>query len=203
MLRHSDGGGGRAYAAGMAATTDRPLHRARSIASVITAESEAIHRTGRLTPAALDALVGADLFRASAPAAVGGAECDLGEAAAIAGVLGRADLSTGWLFVQANYSGFALGPRLDGHTGQEVFGTPASVVAAGTPLGRPRADPVEGGFAVRGRWGFASGCLHASWFDARALVHEDEKPAVDETGGFRWLSCLVPRDAVVWPQPSS
>jgi indole-3-acetate monooxygenase len=173
-----------------------PVERARAIAPLVAADGEAIHRDGRLTPAVHRALVDADLFRASAPAAVGGSTCDLRDGSEVAGILGAADVSTGWLVVQANSSAYNFGPRLEAATAQEVFATPASVVAAGFPVGAPRADVVEGGYVVSGRWGFASGCLHASWFDARAVVFDRGERVTTRTGLFAMMSCLVPRSAV-------
>lgn len=90
-----------------------PVDRARAIAPIIAGESESIDRVARLTSAALAALVDANLFRACAPSEIGGNGCDLRDAASIAGILGSADVSTGWLFVQANSSSFNFGPRLD------------------------------------------------------------------------------------------
>jgi alkylation response protein AidB-like acyl-CoA dehydrogenase len=172
------------------------LERARQVANVIAGESEAIHRGGRLTERALAALIDADLFRASAPAELGGSECDVRMCAAIAEALGRADVSTGWCFVQANASSYNFGPRLDPGTAAEIFAGPGSVVAAGFPVGVPRADAVEGGYVVSGAWMFASGCLHASWFDARAMLHVNGERVTERDGLFAMSSLLVPRDAV-------
>jgi indole-3-acetate monooxygenase len=180
----------------MTTNGDGPVERARAIAPVIAGESEAIHRAGRLTPVAHRAMVDANLFRACAPSTIGGDECDLRAGAAIAGMLGAADVSVGWLFVQANASAYNFGPRLDPDTAHEVFPEPGSVVAAGFPVGAPRADAVEGGYVVSGQWGFASGCLHSSWFDARALVYENGERLTNRAGLFAMMSCLVPREAV-------
>lgn len=180
----------------MTTNGEGPVERARALAPLVAADSETIHRDGRLTPAVHRALVDADLFRASAPASIGGTACDLRDGAEVAGILGAADVSTGWLVVQANSSAYNFGPRLEPVTAQEVFATPASVVAAGFPVGTPRADVVEGGYVVSGRWGFASGCLHASWFDARAVVFDRGERVTTRSGLFAMMSCLVPRSAV-------
>jgi alkylation response protein AidB-like acyl-CoA dehydrogenase len=166
------------------------------IAGIIAAESEAIHRGGRLTPLAHQALVDADLFRVCGPTQVGGEECDLAGASAVAEILGRSDISTGWLFVQANVTVYNFGPRLDPATAAEIFPGPASVVAAGFPVGQPRAEVVEGGYRVSGRWDFASGSLHSDWFDARVVVYDHGERLTTRSGLFGLMSCLVPRDEV-------
>lgn len=173
-----------------------PVERAEAIAGIIAAESEAIHRGGRLTPAAHEALVEADLFRVCGPNQVGGEECDLAGVSAVAETLGRADVSTGWLFVQANATVYNFGPRLAPETAAEIFPGPASVVAAGFPVGQARADVVDGGYRVSGRWDFASGSLHSDWFDARVVVYDQDERKTTRSGIFGLMSCLVPRPEV-------
>jgi alkylation response protein AidB-like acyl-CoA dehydrogenase len=169
---------------------------ARSIAPLVVAESEKLHRAGRLTEPLLSAMAEADLWRVSAPSAVGGGECDFAAFVAICEELGRADLSTAWCFVQANASSHNFGARLAQDVAREIFATPSSVVAAGFPVGQPRAESIDGGYRVTGEWAFASGCLHASWFDARALVFVDGAPVREGTGLFSMASCVVPLDDV-------
>ena len=173
-----------------------PVERAHAIAGIIAAESEAIHRGGRLTEAAHQALVDADLFRVCGPPEVGGQACSLSDAATIAEILGRADVSTGWLFVQANATVYNFGPRLSAATAAEIFPGPASVVAAGFPVGEARGDLVEGGYVVSGRWDFASGSFHSDWFDARVVAYENGDRLTTRNGLFALMSCLVPRDEV-------
>lgn len=180
----------------MTANGDGPVERARAAAAVIVGEGEEIHRAGRLTTAAHRAMVDADLFRACGPRGIGGAACDLRDGAAIAGIIGGADTSAGWLFVQANASAFNMGPRLHPDTAAEIFAAPDSVVAAGFPAGATRADKVDGGYVVSGRWNFASGCLHSSWFDARCVVYDGGERVTLRSGLFAMMSCLVPRDEV-------
>jgi alkylation response protein AidB-like acyl-CoA dehydrogenase len=177
-------------------TEAAPVERAAVVAEVISAESDAIHRGGCLTPAAHEEMVGANLFRACGPTELGGDECGLRAGTEIARILGRADVSTGWLFVQASATIYNFGPRLDPETATEVYPGPESVVAAGFPDGECRADVVDGGYMVSGRWNFASGCLHSAWFDARAVVYDHGERVTTRNGLFALMSCLVPRDAV-------
>jgi alkylation response protein AidB-like acyl-CoA dehydrogenase len=174
----------------------RAVERARAVAPVVADAAREIFALGRLPGAVVDALAGADLFRLTAPAAYGGAQCDPGSLAAVAQVIGRADMSAAWCIVQACGAAHSLGSRLDEETGREVFGTPGSVVAAGTAAGTARAEPVAGGYRVTGEWAFASGCQHAAWFDARALLYRDGQPVRTGTGIGALSTHLVPRGAV-------
>ena len=173
-----------------------PVERAQSIAGLIAEESEAIHRGGRLTARAHGALVDTNLFRVSGPVSIGGEECGLATASDIAEILGRADVSTGWLFIQANATVYNFGPRLDAHTAAEIYPGPQSVVAAGFPVGETRGEVVDGGYVVSGRWAFGSGSLHADWFDARVVLYEKGTRVTHRNGLFALMSCLVPRDNV-------
>lgn len=172
------------------------LDRAARVADVAAADAEQMHREGQLTPAVIEALIETNLFRVSAPDSVGGDQIDVGAFSTLLETVGRADVSTGWCIVQANASARSLGSRIGHEFATELFAGPDTAIAAGTPMGVTRADRVDGGYVVSGRWGFASGCLHCNWFDARATVHVDGEPVKAPTGLAHLTSNLVPREQV-------
>jgi alkylation response protein AidB-like acyl-CoA dehydrogenase len=176
--------------------TPTPVERASVVAAAAAADSEQIHRDGRLTDAVLAALVDTNMFRVSAPLDVGGDEVDVASFASVLETIGRADLSTGWCVVQANASARSMGSRFGNEFARELLAGPDSAIAAGFPTGLARADRVDGGYMVNGRWGFASGCLHCNWFDGRAAVHVDGEPVRTATGLGYLASHLVPADQV-------
>src|SRR5262249_936931 len=45
-----------------------------------------------------------------------------------------------------------------------------------------QARPVAGGYCVTGQWPFASGCQHASWLLAHAVVTSDGRPRLAPNG---------------------
>jgi alkylation response protein AidB-like acyl-CoA dehydrogenase len=59
-----------------------------------------------------------------------------------------------------------------------VPGADVMVVGVGTPAGR--ADPVDGGYRVSGRWPFASGCQNAQWIAGHFVVYKDGAPVMSE-----------------------
>jgi len=62
----------------------------------------------------------------------------------------------------------------------EIFGADPDARLAGIVI--PGPDPatvVEGGYRVSGRWGFASGILHASWAVVPAVIMGDDGQPVD------------------------
>lgn len=172
------------------------LERARGLQPLLMEAADEIWSEARLPGQVLHAMAGADLFRVAAPLRIGGGECDLLSFARIAEVMGYADMSAAWCFVQAGASAHGIGSRLGRDDGLAVFGTPDSVMAAGFPAGPTRATAVDGGFVVSGEWAFASGCLHSNWFDARAMVWRDGAEERARSGMMGLHSLVVPRSEV-------
>jgi alkylation response protein AidB-like acyl-CoA dehydrogenase len=96
--------------------------------------------------------------------------------------LSAADASTGWVMAQTLASSHAAG-FLDAKIAAEIFGSPKAIVAWGPPGGPTRAQVVDGGYRVSGKWRFASGSANATWMGAHAQVYErDGKPRLDAAG---------------------
>ncbi|GHE15415.1 acyl-CoA dehydrogenase family protein [Streptomyces alanosinicus] len=108
------------------------------------------------------ALSGAGLFRLTVPRRLGGHEADFGTFLAVTAELARGCGSTGWVATLINVCNWMTGLYPE-RAQREVWGeTPdARVCGVLAPGGTSRA--VDGGLVVTGRWGFASGCLHAQW----------------------------------------
>lgn len=172
------------------------LKRAREIAPLVEAAGAEIERESRLPQRVLDAIVEAGLFKLITPRELGGSEADLLSYVRCAEVLGAADASTGWCFVQAGHAGFTLAPRIERSQAHEFFGGPRAVLAAGTMLRPGRADVVDGGYLVSGEWSFGSGCMHATCFDARAFIWRDGEPVKNEQGVAPVYSMVVPKAEV-------
>lgn len=179
------------------------LARVREVAPLVAAASEEISRDSCLPPRVVEVMVEADVFRMLAPLEVGGAESDLQSFALIAETLGAADMSAGWCFVQGATAGISIAPRLAREESKQIFGDPGCVVAAGSAVPAARADVVRGGYVVSGEWAFASGCLHATWFDARAPIWRDGQQLRAPNGLASLYSLLLPKAQVEivhsWP----
>lgn len=70
---------------------------------------------------------------------------------------------------------------------------------AGTarPVGRALAtDTPEPGYVVSGRWPFASGSSHASWFATESVVYDGDSPRKDSGGNDVTRVLIVPRSEV-------
>src|SRR5262245_21581609 len=157
-----------------------PLNAARDLVSMIRSCADQIEAERELTRPLFEALADAGLFHLALPRTIGGAEIDLPSYVQVLEEIGKADASTGWVINQcAIFATYAA--RMPREVARAIWiDTPRSVVA-NTPLPTARAIVVPGGYRITGRQGFSSGCRHAAWLAARAIVSKKAEP--DTTDG--------------------
>lgn len=137
------------------------IARARDAAAQLAPRAAEIDAARRVPADAVDILRNARLFDALLPRAYGGAEVSLADYMTMVMHLAEASGSLGWVFSvlalhQWNLALFAREAQDD------VWRDPTALVASSyAPAG-----PVEragDGWAISGRWSFASGCDNAAW----------------------------------------
>ena len=173
-----------------------PLDAARELAPKIRSCADRIEAERELPPSLFDALADAGLFKLALPSSIGGAEIDLPGYVEVLEEIGKADASTAWVVNQcAIFATYAA--RMPRDIARLIWiDVPRSVVA-NTPLATARANVVPGGYRVSGRQGFSSGCRHAAWLAARALVFENGEPRlIDGQTEERYL--FVPAAEAEW-----
>jgi alkylation response protein AidB-like acyl-CoA dehydrogenase len=146
------------------------LARARALGPEIDACAETIERERRIPPALLDALLDGCFYRMLLPRAYGGAELDPLSYGKVIEEIAKHDASVAWCLGQASGCTMAsafLAPAV----AQEIFGRDPRAVLAWGP-GPGRAVAVAGGYRVTGKWSFASGGRHATWFGCQSQVVE-------------------------------
>jgi len=155
-----------------AAETQSPLDAARKLAPMIRSCAERIEVDRELPRPLFEALADAGLFLLVLPRSLGGAELDLPTYVEVLEEIGKADASTAWIVNQcAVFATYAS--RMPRDVARSIWiDTPRSVVT-NTPVPTARAVVVPGGYRVTGRQGFSTGCRHACWLAARALVLEN------------------------------
>ncbi len=85
------------------------------------------------------------------------------------------DVSTAWAaMIGVGCAGMAGGWLPDGGAGRVFTPHGPTPLIAGQPQPRGTGRPVRGGYMVSGRWGFASGIVHASWVIAGLQVTGDD-----------------------------
>jgi alkylation response protein AidB-like acyl-CoA dehydrogenase len=150
------------------------LAAAHALAPAIRAAAADIERERRLPATLVDALHDAGLFRMAVPRELGGLEADALTMTQVVEELAAADGSVAWCVLIASEAVAALGwlPR---RVAEQLCADPRLVLAGTLPVGG-HAVEVNGGYRVTGRWGFASGVLHAAWVFGSAIVMDGDVP---------------------------
>jgi alkylation response protein AidB-like acyl-CoA dehydrogenase len=162
-------------------TTDW-VARARGLAPVIAAAADRTERDRRIPDDVMAALDEAGIPRMLMPASLGGGAADIMTFNRTIEALATADASTAWCMAQSVTSSHAAG-FLDPQIAREVFGAPRAIMAWGPPGGPTRAQVVDGGYRVTGKWRFASGSANATWMGGHSQVYErDGTPRLDAAG---------------------
>ena len=142
-----------------------PLARAQALAPRIAAAADAIDEARELPADLADEMKAQGLFRLLVPRSVGGEEMDWPDYLDVVRTVAAADASVGWCLNQGAVFATTC-CRAPPALAREVWGDPRTVVGNGPPQGRVELTPVAGGFRLRGRWMFSSGCRHANWLAA-------------------------------------
>jgi GTP cyclohydrolase II len=139
-------------------------------------ETEELRRIPAPTIAELKA---AGVVQMLAPKAVGGFGMGLETYVQVVRRLAQGDASTAWSVGHLVEHVWMLA-RWPQQAQDEVFANGPAPLAAATGAPPGSAEKVPGGFAISGRWSFASGVMHADWA-LLAVQHGDVR-----------LQCLVP-----------
>ena len=138
------------------------LAAVRQLEPKIRAAANAIELGRRLPLHIVREMQHAGVFRMSMPRAWGGSELDLLSQLEVIETLSRADASVGWCAMIGTDGGYATA-FIDQAVAREMY-PDVDMVTAITFAPPGRAVKTRDGFTVNGRWPFASGCQHASWF---------------------------------------
>ena len=172
--------------------TEQLLAAAEAVAPTIVREASAAEAAGRIGAAVLDALHEHRLFRLWIPKDLDGEETDLVTALRIYELLSRADGAAGWTLMIGAGAGLFAG-FLDRAAAAEIF-LPPNAVIAGSGAATGVARRAEGGYIVSGRWKYASGARHATWFTANCVIENADGTRDGDMTRIR--SVAVPADAV-------
>jgi alkylation response protein AidB-like acyl-CoA dehydrogenase len=168
------------------------LENARRIGPLLREHAAEVEGARRLTPPVVTALRDSGVFRMSVPHARGGPEVDLLTQLEILEELSRADASAGWCAMIGSDSGFYQA-FLDEGEAKELY-PELDAVSAGWIIPAGTLEVTDGGYRLRGRWSFGSGCTHADVIAAGALVTERGTPRVGSDGRPEWRVALLPAD---------
>jgi alkylation response protein AidB-like acyl-CoA dehydrogenase len=144
------------------------LDDARRIAGGLGDRSREIEAARRVPPDLLQALIAAGCFRILLPTTHGGAGATLPEALELYETIATGDASTGWT-VMIGATGWCDLARLPRATFDALFPPSADVIVAGAFAPSGSIAPIDSGYELTGRWGFVSGCEHATYLFLNAV----------------------------------
>ena len=148
---------------GIVGTREELTARARALVPAIRARADEAEHLRRLPQETVDELRAAGLHRLLQPAAYGGGEAHFGSFVDVIGAIAEACGSTGWVLAQDTIHNFMLG-QFPGEAQAEVWGEKPDAFVCGVLIpGCGKAEPVDGGWRLSGRWPFASGIMSAEW----------------------------------------
>ncbi|GAA1390787.1 acyl-CoA dehydrogenase family protein [Kitasatospora putterlickiae] len=156
------------------------LDRVDQIAPVVEAHREAAERDRRMPGEVYAALRDAGFTRMWVSRAFGGAQVSLTAGMYALEALARLDASVSWQIGVQGAIG-RLSDYLPEETSRELFQDCEGFAVGGVkPSGL--AEPVDGGYLLRGEWAMGSGSAHADWMVCTALVCEDWQPVRTPAG---------------------
>ena len=165
------------------------LAEVAAIAPILEEHAAASEKLGRLDDATMKAVRKTRLLSYQCPRDFGGDEADPVTQVEVLEALARIDASASWVIGILAGSTHYAAAFLPARSAQRIFGDGIPPVCGVIPpLGK--AEPVEGGYRVKGRWHFGSGIHHADWVLAGAVV-----PGLHPFEGSRVM--VLPRDQVV------
>jgi alkylation response protein AidB-like acyl-CoA dehydrogenase len=168
---------------------DELLAEVAAVAPILTEHAPQSEKLGCVDEPTIDALRKTRLLRFACPRDLGGDEADPLTVMEVLEAVTRIDGSAGWTLGILALTSAMAGAFLPVKTAQRIFakGVPPM---AGMIAPRGKAEPVDGGYRVTGRWAFGSGIHHADLVIAGAFLPVPPLPA-----GIRMV--LLPRAQVV------
>lgn len=158
------------------AGTDRPefttlLQRARELRPLLRERAAQTEKDRRVSDEITNRLKAAGLYRTVQPRRFGGYEFGLEELRQLAFELGRGCTSTSWCFGLGAANSWTLG-MFPLQAQEDVWGGDPDTLIAACIAPTGKATRVDGGYLLRGRWGFASNCDNSSWMALGTMVDE-------------------------------
>lgn len=156
------------------------LARVDKIAPVVEQHRDEAEAGRRMPRPVFEALRDAGFTRMWISRAFGGEQIALQTGMAALEALARLDASVAWQIGVQGAIG-RLSDYLPEESSRRLFADGDGFVVGGVkPSGL--AEPVDGGYLLRGEWAMASGSAHADWLVCTALVSKDWKPVATPTG---------------------
>ncbi|MEX2453573.1 MAG: acyl-CoA dehydrogenase family protein [Rhodospirillaceae bacterium] len=160
---------------------DELVARARALVPAIREAQERTERDRQVSTEIFDRILDADLYRVMQPKRWGGFEHGFGTFVDVAFEIARGCGSTGWVYAITSKYQWLLG-MFPPEAQEDVWGKDRNgrTCASFTPTGT--ATPVDGGYRLKGSWGFCSGLDNCPWVLVAVNVPDASGSEIRERG---------------------
>jgi alkylation response protein AidB-like acyl-CoA dehydrogenase len=166
-----------------------------AVGPLLATNARASEKLGKLTPESFDAMEEEGIFRLWVPTEFGGIESGIVESIRIIERLSYHDGAAGWVAMATRASTALSASLLPDDGASDVFGAESSIVAGqGAPNGK--AQLVDGGYLLNGRWNYGSGSMHADFIMSGGFVFKDGARITKSDGSPESRMFVVPRAQV-------
>jgi alkylation response protein AidB-like acyl-CoA dehydrogenase len=161
------------------------IQRAAALVPMLKEAAPAAEKARRVSDATFDALANAGVFTMTAPARYGGAEADFQTQCDVLAEIARGCASTSWVSTIFSAMSWMAGVYPD-QAQEEIFADrDPRISGVFSPTGK--GTPVDGGYRVRGRWGFNTGGHGGRWTVINVMV--------PQPNGAEMPMCMIARSA--------
>ncbi|MSQ36478.1 MAG: hydroxylase [Dehalococcoidia bacterium] len=172
------------------------LAAARALQPRVQELAPEIDRERWLSPELVQAFRDAGLFHMLLPREFGGQQIDPVTAARVVEEIAWADGAAGWCVMIAQQN-VAFAGFLGADDVRAIWGAGGIVAGTARAIGRATwTEQPAPGYRVSGRWPFASGSSHATWFAAECVVYDGDTARPDAAGEPVTRMVFVPRAEV-------
>lgn len=149
---------------------------------------------GLLVPEQLEIIYQQQWFNLLAPSRYGGLELSLPDVLKMEESLAWADGSLGWTVTLCTGAAW-FGGFLHPDKALQVFGNPKACLAGSGAVSGTATETADG-YIINGKWKYASGAHHATYFTANCAIERDGKPVLTPTGEPLVRAFIIPQHQV-------
>jgi alkylation response protein AidB-like acyl-CoA dehydrogenase len=150
------------------------VDRVRALVPALRERGQSAEELGKIPDETVEDLKKAGIFSAVVPRRFGGYETEYKYIANIFREMARGCASTSWTMGLLMYDSFQFAHFPE--QAQADAWADGSVMVGGQVMPSGGAKPVDGGFILNGRWGYATGVLHGTWMLLSCTIEGSGSP---------------------------
>ena len=163
------------------ASEQQLIDQAREWSDRLPEHSEDFEKNRRLPAEIASQFAESGFFHMLVPQEYGGFEVHPKTLVEVIKLIASGDGSAGWNVMIGATTGL-LSASLSEKFAREIYGTGPGPLTVGVTAPLGRADKVDGGYQVTGRWPFASGCQNADWICGGSFIFEGDRQLINDKG---------------------